>query len=90
MLGGYQRLSNSTIIGDSINRGHQGFVQYRKDGKWVREARENTLPIPHRPDFRTAGIAIHAEGPSHLENIKFLGFRHNQFRKVRKSRELQR
>ena len=84
MLGGYQRLSNSTIIGESANLGNDGYYKYKDEsGAWVTGVSERTIPIPTKPFNRVVGVEISAEGPTHLENIQFLGFRHNDLRKVR-------
>ena len=38
--------------------------------------------LPHfKPSTPIVGVRIHAEGPSHLEGIRFVNFRHNEYRK---------
>ena len=41
---------------------------------------DRSYPIPNRPSELMQGIRFNSEGPAHLDGVKFLNFRHNQFR----------
>ena len=41
---------------------------------------DRSYPIPTRPGELMQGIRFSSEGPSHIDGVRFLNFRHNQFR----------
>ena len=83
MLGGYQRISDSIIVGESGNIGDGDDIMkiWNNDTEkwqWVRAHR--SLPNPSNPYQTISGVNIRAEGPSHLDNIEFYGFERNDYR----------
>ena len=84
MLGGYQRIRDTTIIGDTPNTGmpEQINVKDPDTGKtqWVWS--ERSYPWKWSANDPAVGVLIDAEGPSHLENVRFLNFKSTNIRRA--------
>ena len=83
MLGGYQRIRDSTIIGDTPNTGMPEWINVKNQdtGKpqWVWS--EKSHPWRWSAHDPVSGVVIDAEGPSHLESVRFLNFKSTDIRR---------
>ena len=79
MLGGFQKVENSVIVGTTDNTGNGGDIKILKDGKWVWEHNDVSFPKPSNPSQEQIGIYINAEGPSHFENVEFRNFKTDEY-----------
>ena len=83
MFGGYQQLTDSTIIGESPNWGVGGKIKY-KDAQGVVHHYSSRRSLPHdnKGQKPLTGVSLNAEGPTHLVNVRFLNLKTNAMRKV--------
>lgn len=81
MLGGYQAIKDSKIIGQSVNTGSgQMIKKFTESGQRYFEFYDISVPNPSNPSSSIYGVLIDAQGPSHLENIDFINFEDNELR----------
>jgi len=77
-LSGYQMVKDSLIIGETPNVGKPEVIWVDEDGKKVRKVLERSLPFSLR--HYMTGIYLDSEGPVHVHNVEFKGFKTNEFR----------
>ena len=84
MLGGYQRIKDSTIIGDTPNTGVPEQIRVNDPdtgaSHWVWS--DKSVPWKWSANDHVAGVNIDAEGPSHFENVRFLNFKSTDIRRA--------
>ena len=84
MLGGYQRIRDSTIIGDTPNTGMPERISVKNEetgkAQWIWS--EKSYPWKWSPNDPVVGVLIDAEGPSHLESVRFLNFKSTDIRRA--------
>jgi len=74
MLDGYQRISDSVIIGESPNKGSGHKIKIlNENNKWEWIWSDRSRARMSEP-FTTTGIYINAEGPTHIHDVTFKDF----------------
>ena len=81
MLGGYQRIRDSIIVGESDNLGEPTRNKIATNPNQF-DTSIRGYPLPNSATTPIIGIKINAEGPTHIENVKFSNFLHNHVRKA--------
>jgi len=77
-LNGYQMIKDSLIIGETPNVGKPAVVWVNEGGKKVKKTLERSVPTSI--ESYLTGIYLDSEGPVHVHNVEFKGFKTNEFR----------
>jgi len=82
MLSGYQMIKDSLIIAETPNKGKPNAFRVWEDGQWVYKFRDRSIPNTRKPHTYVAGVYIDNEGPLHVHNVEFKGFKSNIYREA--------
>jgi len=73
MISGYQMIQDSVIIAESPNLGKPAVIKVKNEnGNWVKKTLERSIPSN---DKFIRGIYLDSEGPVHVHNVRFLGYK---------------